>query len=72
MSDLGPLPKDHPRRIVVQRAAMDLERAYLDIATRHELTSAERVFVLARQLEVLGAMLISIERRPEAEEEPLP
>jgi hypothetical protein len=43
-------PVEHPRAKVTRQAEIELEKAYLDIADKYELTTGERLRVLSNAL----------------------
>jgi len=47
---LNNLPVCHPRAQIVRVAETELEKAYLDIAEKHDLTTGERLRVLSNAL----------------------
>lgn len=47
-NDLGPLPKVHPRRLLVAEARLEFSKAYFKICEK--LTYAERMSILADML----------------------
>jgi hypothetical protein len=65
-TDLGPLPRQHPRERVVHRARMQLTDAILTLTTGPDaLTSSELLVVLGEQIARLGSICVRDERRGE-------
>lgn len=65
-SDLGPLPRQHPREQTVETARRELLNAISEIATKHALTAGERLRILveaqSEKLGLLARSMIRIER----------
>lgn len=62
MNDLGPLPTIHERHVPVEMARRELDTFLIELAKKHNLTSAEHLSLLAGAMQNRLASHIKEER----------
>lgn len=60
---MGPLPQAHPRIDIVAKAQCDLADVLLQWCQRHDLTYAERLMLLTRDVNETLKTCVYLERR---------
>lgn len=58
IKDLGPLPFVNPRQIVFEEARRRVSESLLSIFAEYDLSSAERLFILSREMDYRLASLV--------------
>ncbi len=64
------MKKLHPRTMVCEKAAIALSTAISTIAVKHDLTMAEILCILARELASMGGMAVKYEREEASAKDP--